>query len=69
MARSSSADLKVPSSLHALLQGTFARSGDMAAALARFWQPQGGARISPVNSCGLRTSTNDADRLMEASWT
>src|SRR5437867_5152348 len=57
--RKSSTDLKVPSSLQALPHGMLRAPG--------MWPPRwqvsgspGGARISPVNSAGLRTSTSPA---------
>src|SRR5262245_52853532 len=57
---SSSKLLKVPSSLQFLPHGMLFAPG--------MWPPRwhvsgnpGGDRISPVNSCGLRTSTSDAD--------
>src|SRR6185437_3842101 len=65
---SSSKLLNVPSSLHALPQGTLRAVG--------MWPPRwhvsgkpGGANISPVNSCGPRTSTSDAAWFFTASCT
>src|SRR5437667_1722069 len=60
--------LNVPSSLHAFAHGMLFAPG--------MWPPRwqvsgspGGARISPVNSAGLRTSTSDALWAAEACWT
>src|SRR6202034_3799518 len=62
------ADLKVPSSLQALPQGMLRAPG--------MWPPRwqvsgkpGGARISPENSWGLRTSTRPADLADTAACT